>query len=118
MKRAFEINPVFRRDSRVRWRGKASYLALLLLAVAACGVVLWSYNDNLGRRELWDAGHGGRELFVALSYMQLCVWLLIVPGLTAPGIAFERERGLLEALQLSGMRPSSIVFGKLTAVMM
>jgi ABC-type transport system involved in multi-copper enzyme maturation permease subunit len=117
-----EWNPVFRRESRVRWRGNRAFALLLLLAASLSVVMAFSYHaSELGGKSVESASQltrGGREIFRALSLLQLAVWLLIVPALAAPGLAFERERGLLESLQLSGMTARRIVLGKFAAVML
>lgn len=54
-----------------------------------------------------------RDLFRSLNLMQVIGWMLIAPALTASAIAGERERGLLESLQLSYLSAARIVSGKL-----
>jgi hypothetical protein len=59
----------------------------------------------------------GSKLFNLITLMQTLVWMLIAPSLTAPAIAGERERGLLEGLQLSELTPLRIVLGKLSSTL-
>jgi ABC-type transport system involved in multi-copper enzyme maturation permease subunit len=58
-----------------------------------------------------------RELFQVLSILQIAGWMILAPALTAAGLAGERERGLLEAVQLSRMTPFSILFGKMMSAL-
>ena len=117
-----EINPVFRRESRVRWRGNRAFVLLALLATLLSLVMIFFYAISdisepsvVSLDRLSASGH---ELFKRLVFTQLGAWLLIVPALAAPGIAFERERGLLEALQLSGMAPWRVALGKFAGVLL
>lgn len=117
-----EINPVFRRESRVRWRGNRAFLLLMLLATALSLVMAFLYamsdmggQDFMTSERLRKSGH---DIFRALSGVQLGAWLLIVPALAAPGVAYERERGLLEALQLSGLAAWRVALGKFAGVIL
>lgn len=115
-------NPVFHRESRVRWRDWRSFGLLFFYAMALSYVLGWSYATNgAGNRDPRageDLATTGREVFRTLQMMQMCAWLLIVPILTSTIISSERERGLLEALQLSGLRARHIIGGKLGAILL
>lgn len=54
----------------------------------------------------------GRDLFFGLAILQVSVWLLIAASTAAPAIAAERERGLLEALQMASLPARRVVMGK------
>lgn len=115
-----EANPVYRRESRVLWRGDRPFLLLFFHAVALAFAALSAYSrSGVGNSDLvtHNLNAGGRAMFQALSEMQLDISLLVVPILAAPTIAFERERGLLEALHLTGVTSRSIVVGKLGGVL-
>src|SRR5215216_6091728 len=58
----------------------------------------------------------GRQLFESLILLQVVAWLLIAPATAAPMLAAERERGLLEALQLANLPARRVVLGKYLAV--
>lgn len=115
-----EWNPVFRRESRVRWRDERAFMLLFGLAALFSVVIIYFYdNTSLGGQDLLASArvsHDGHEIFKALSMAQVTAWLLIVPALAASGVAFERERGLLEALQLSGLAPARVILGKLSGI--
>lgn len=59
----------------------------------------------------------GRRVFHTLSWILTLCWMLLAPMLTATSIAGERERGLLESLQLSSLSPTKVVAGKLLATL-
>ncbi|HEV7864897.1 MAG TPA: ABC transporter permease, partial [Acidimicrobiia bacterium] len=57
----------------------------------------------------------GRAAFQTLLFVMLLLVCFIVPGLAAGGVAGERERQTLLPLQVTLLRPRSILFGKLAA---
>lgn len=113
----FEANPVFKRELRARWRRPAAYLTLFFYAAPlALGMALF-YNDQVTS---WSVDHSlatvGKDVFEMLIFLQIATWLFIAALTAAPAIAFERERGLLEALQLANLKASRIVWGKLLSL--
>ena len=109
----FEPNPVFKRELRARWRRPAAYLTLFFYAAPlALGMVIY-YGDIAARLDP-DKSLSliGENIFGILVFAQIAVWLFISALTAAPVIAMERERGLLEALQLANLKASHIVWGK------
>ena len=114
-----QINPILALELRARWRSNRSFLLLLGVALALSLVALFIYQRAVGTtsESSYDPFTGainpgisnfdlrfsaiGRELFTALAHSNILVWLLIAAASAATGIARERERGLLESLQLS-----------------
>ncbi len=130
----FEPNPVFRRELRARWRRLAAFLTLFFYAAPLAMAMTLAYADKAGQPP--EAGMGGsalqgitievfgpqlavigRQLFESLILLQIVAWLLIAPATAAPTIAAERERGLLEALQLTALPARRVVLGKYLAVL-
>lgn len=113
-------NPILTRELRARWRSNLSSILLfcyaLFLALAA-GLVYasasFSSRDSTLLRQMADTGH---TLFLTLSGMQIGAWILLGPALTATTIASERERGLLEMLQMTSLSAWRICAGKLMSV--
>ena len=64
------------------------------------------------------ASRTGHALFAALAIGNVAVWFVLAPLLTATGVARERERGLLESLQLSRMSPRSQVVARAMSAML
>ena len=114
-----QLNPILALELRARWRNNRSFLLLLGVALALSLVALFIYQRAVGTtgQNSYDPLTGaeipaitnfdlrfsaiGRELFSALAHVNILVWLLIATAGAATGIARERERGLLESLQLS-----------------
>jgi ABC-type transport system involved in multi-copper enzyme maturation permease subunit len=113
------LNPVLARELKERMRRKRSGFVLtvylLLLSFA-----LWLL--YLGASAAGADGPGalrlaslGRAAFQTLLFVMLLLVCFIVPGLAAGGIAGERERQTLVPLQVTLLRPRSILLGKLAA---
>jgi ABC-type transport system involved in multi-copper enzyme maturation permease subunit len=113
------LNPVLARELKERMRRKRSgfvlTIYLLLLSFA-----LWLL--YLGASAAGADGPGalrlaslGRAAFQTLLFVMLLLVCFIVPGLAAGGIAGERERQTLVPLQVTLLRPRSILLGKLAA---
>ena len=115
------INPVLGRELRERMRtGRAFvvlgvFLALLMLTV----YLVYQGRESTGLIELDLARQTqlGRDLYEWVLFVMLALVLFFVPGLTAGAIAGERERQTLLPLQVTLLRPRSILFGKVLAGM-
>lgn len=120
------LNPVLRRELMERWRGRRAaatltvyltVLALILYALYQVGVALLESNTGFG------VGMGGgssgpalgRFLFEGLLFFVLLLVLFVSPGYAAAQLSTERERRTLPLLQVTLLRPSQIVLGKLGA---
>ena len=117
-----EANPILVREVRARWRKwpafavAGGYSILLALWMGWCYAQAVSHAPvNPSPRS--GAPKMGSELFWQLSMMQIILWMLLAPALTATSISGERERGLLDGLQLSPLTPRQIVNGKLLSAL-
>lgn len=121
------MNPILKREFFVRWRDWRSHLLLLVLAILLSVAAYWSYSSALQSAPLDYRGYPprpiieslatrasrtGHALFSTLCIGNVAVWFVMAPLLTATGVARERERGLLESLQLSRMSSRSQVFSR------
>ncbi len=129
-----QINPILALELRARWRANRSFWLLLGVALTLSLVAGFIYqravfttsNSSFDPRtgsvtpalESGQASAVGRELFVALGHVNLIVWLLIAVAAAAPTIARERERGLLESLQLSRMSAPAQIAARFVANLM
>ncbi len=113
------LNPILTRELRARWRGGRSMILVIsyaaFLAVAAGIVYATSSISNDASDISGQMARVGHNLFLTLSGLQIVAWMLIAPALTATTVAAERERGLLETLQLTPLSPWRICGGKLLA---
>ena len=77
------------------------------------------YEGNAGTSNAFDllphATASAGSIFETVILMMTVLVLFFVPGLTAGAIAGERERQTLVPLQVTLLRPRSILFGKVAA---
>ncbi len=114
-------NPVLARELRVRMRGARAALMLTIYLLVLCVVVWLTYQAKTGTADLFSAPAAtqtasiGRAMFQWVVFFLTLLVFFIVPALTAGTVAGERERQTLVPLQVTLLRPRSIVLGKLGA---
>jgi len=117
------MNPVLGREVRERVRsGRAFVVVTVFLGLLS--LVLWAvYSSQQDQRAdpfggglmITEAASVGRTVFEWLILMMFLLVLFLVPGLTSGAVSGERERQTLVPLQITLLRPRSIVLGKLGA---
>ena len=111
-------NPVLIRELRGRWRRPITHIILFAYGAVLALLMGLVYNANVSGVNLANDGASrllGRNLFSSFLTVQIGVWMLLAAALTAPSIAGERERGLLQGILLSPVTPGAIVRGKLVS---
>lgn len=115
------LNPVLGRELKERMRGVRSFAALAiflaLLTLATWIVYRGNQQTDPFSFDLARQTRVGRELYEWILSIMLVLVLFFVPGLTAGAIAGERERQTLLPLQVTLLRPRSIVWGKVLAAL-
>ena len=113
------LNPVLARELKERMRRKRSGFVLTVYLLLLSGALWLLY---LGASAAGTDGPGalrlaslGRAAFQTVLFVMLLLVCFIVPGLAAGGVAGERERQTLVPLQVTLLRPRSILLGKLAA---
>ncbi len=110
------LNPVLARELKERMRRKRSFLVLtiyLVLLTFALWILYLGAGSGLGGA--MRLASLGRAAFQTLLFTMLILVCFIVPALAAGGIAGERERRTLAPMQVTLLRPSSILAGKLAS---
>ena len=115
------INPVLSRELTERMRGPramvmlSAYLGVLGLVL----VVVYRSESDLGSNRygspLSELAAAGETIFEWMLLFTMLLVLFLVPGFTAGSVAGERERQTLMPMQVSLLRPLSIVLGKIGA---
>lgn len=112
------MNPILVREMRARWRGVRPFLLLGGYVLLLCVFWVLIFRVQFREQSHWgrfNAAVLGRDLFTFLTMAQVG-FLIGLPGLlTANTIAWEREQGLLEGMQLTFLSPARIVIGKLVS---
>ena len=109
------LNPVLARELKERMRRRRTFLVLtvyLLLLTGALWILYLGAGSGVGALRLAALG---RAAFQTLLFTMLILVCFIVPALAAGGIAGERERRTLAPMQVTLLRPWSILAGKLAS---
>jgi ABC-type transport system involved in multi-copper enzyme maturation permease subunit len=115
------LNPVLARELKQRMRGRHVWMVVTLYLAVLAVILRWVYvaasqDETFGfDGTLLASASVGRAIFQWLLFFMLLLVCFIVPGLTAGAISGERERQTLISLQITLLRPRSIVVGKLLA---
>ncbi|MGH9266572.1 MAG: ABC transporter permease [Acidimicrobiales bacterium] len=119
------LNPVLGREIKERMRSARAvailmgYLGLLagILYLAYRGGLLFVRNMGVEGGGAFGSAALGRTMFEWLLFFLLVFVSFIAPGIAAGAVVGERERRTLHLLQLTLLKPRSIVLGKLGASM-
>lgn len=112
------MNPVLARELRQRMRGRWAPIVITIYLLVLAGVmhlVHSAYVRATDSTSALEAGGLGRTLFQTLLFFMLMLLCFLVPGLSAAAVAGERERQTLVPIQVTLLKPFSIVLGKLMA---
>lgn len=114
------MNPVVGREVTERLRGLRAFVALsafVLVLTLTAFLVYEAASVGAGSFDLAARTRVGRQVFESVILIMTILVLFFVPGLTAGAIAGERERQTLATLQVTLLRPRSILAGKIVAAL-
>lgn len=118
---ALTVNPVLRRELVERMRGGRTVVVLTVYLLLLSGILYLVYTVTRDTRtDPWESAasqvaSAGRGIFEWLVFFMVLLVLFLVPGVTSGAIAGERERQTLVPLQVTLLRPTSILLGKIGA---
>ncbi len=104
-------NPIFLHEMRRRMRSPRAYGAMFVYLILLVVVDLFLVYDYTNMGPAWLTGMS-RDMFVGISFAQLVLVLVLVPGMCAGAITLEREHQTLESLLLTPLRSWDVVLGK------
>lgn len=116
----FTENPILAKEMRSRFRSRKQTKANRI-ASAICISVVAGLLYYLGLASLFSpqSGFRGRDLYgISVIGFQLTLLILLTPSLAAGSITQEREQQTWNALLLSRLTASEIVFGKYAACLL
>jgi ABC-2 type transport system permease protein len=118
---AVTVNPVLRRELVERMRGGRTAVIITIYLLLLSGILYLVYSVTRdARTNPWESAvsqvaSAGRGIFEWLVFFMVLLVLFLVPGMTSGAIAGERERQTLAPLQVTLLRPRSILLGKVAA---
>lgn len=109
-------NPIVEREALTRSRAWTTpvTITLYLCLLGGFALAMFSRASSSAPNGLPGAEDMANAAFLTVGF-QLVLILLFAPALAAGGIAGERERGTLDMLVLSRLRPVDLAWGKLAA---
>jgi ABC-type transport system involved in multi-copper enzyme maturation permease subunit len=116
-------NPVLARELKERMRTRRAPITICIYLTILAGIVYLVYQARTGDSSslssvgVSEMASVGRSVFEWLVFFMLLLVLFMVPGFTSGAIAGERERQTLVPLQVTLLRPRSILLGKIAASM-
>jgi len=118
------VNPVLARELKERMRGRRAPIVLTIYLVILAAILELVYQTragssvgSFGAPVATEVAGVGRTIFEWLVFFMLLLVIFLVPGFTSGAIAGERERQTLVPLQVTLLRPVSIIIGKISASM-
>ena len=116
------LNPVLARELTERMRGPRAMVMLSGYLVVLGLVLVLVYrsksvaaNSRFGGSPVIELATAGQGIFEWTLLFTMLLVLFLVPGFTAGSVVGERERQTLMPMQVSLLRPRSIILGKLGA---
>ncbi len=120
------VNPVLARELKERVRGwKAPAIITTYLVMLGAVVYLVYEAEKSGATNSFGFSAAaatrssliGRGIFEWMVFFMILLVMFIVPGLTASAVAGERERQTLVPLQVTLLKPRSIILGKISSAL-
>ncbi len=116
--RAIQLsNPILTRELKERMRTLRAPVVLTIYLLVL-GLVAFAAERVMARDAAFNPGAAaglGRAVFHFLLFFTLMMICFLVPGFTAGSVTSERERQTFPLLQVTLLRPSAIVIGKLVS---
>ena len=112
------MNPVLGRELKERVRGLRAFLIAAFFVAFLALTAFLVYEGNKVSASVFDLSRQtrlGRDPFDWVLFIMTLLVLFFVPGLLAGAVAGERERQTLLPLQVTMLRPRSIITGKVSA---
>lgn len=113
------VNPVVGRELTERLRGLRAFVAvsIFVLLLTLTAFLVFEGSGAATDGDLSTRTSVGRLVFESVLLIMTALVLFFVPGIAAGAIAGERERQTLATLQVTLLRPRSILAGKIVAAL-
>lgn len=112
----YKMNPVYRKESRLRVRSLKFVVTLLLYNLFLVGIALFGFEMAFNVHWNNHVDYSGATLiYLVLISIETTMVVFMVPAYTAGCIAGEREKQTLDILLTTVMSPRQIILGKLAS---
>ena len=112
----YKLNPVFRKETRLRVRSWKFLMALFVYNFFLILVALFGFEMVFSVH--WNAYvdySGANLVYILLIGLETTMLVFMIPSFTAGSIASEREKQTLDILLTTLMSPEQVIMGKLAS---
>lgn len=114
MKRRWSINPVYRKETKLRVRSVKFALTVLFYNLILIAIALFGFEIMFNVRWNRQIDYSNAvQIYLVMIVLETLMVMFLVPAFTAGSIAGEREKQTLEILLTTTLKPREIVWGKL-----
>lgn len=109
------INPVYKNEMKASVRSIRLFLILLAFNGILAALSFLAFAGIINQSRYFGRISGLTNIYSTMAYIELTMFMLIIPTITAGSITGEKERKTLDLLLTSKMTSFSIILGKLEA---
>lgn len=109
------MNPVYKNEMKASVRSIRLFLILLAFNGILAALSFLAFAGIINQSRYFGRISGLTNIYSTMAYIELAMFMLIIPTITAGSITGEKERKTLDLLLTSKMTSFSIILGKLEA---
>jgi ABC-2 type transport system permease protein len=108
-------NAVYKNEMKANVRSVRFFLVLFAFNSILSALSFLAFAGIMNQSRYFGQISGLTNIYSTMAYIELAMFMLIIPTITAGSITGEKERKTLDLLLISKMTPFSIIIGKLEA---
>ena len=108
-------NAVYKNEMKANVRSVRFFLVLFAFNSILSALCFLAFAGIMNQSRYFGQISGLTNIYSTMAYIELAMFMLIIPTITAGSITGEKERKTLDLLLISKMTPFSIIIGKLEA---
>ena len=108
-------NAVYKNEMKANVRSVRFFLVLFAFNSILSALSFLAFAGIMNQSRYFGQISGLTNIYSPMAYIELAMFMLIIPTITAGSITGEKERKTLDLLLISKMTPFSIIIGKLEA---
>lgn len=108
-------NAVYKNEMKANVRSVRFFLVLFAFNSILSALSFLAFAGIMNQSRYFGKISGLTNIYSTMAYIELAMFMLIIPTITAGSITGEKERKTLDLLLISKMTPFAIIIGKLEA---
>ena len=105
-------NAVYKNEMKANVRSVRFFLVLFAFNSILSALSFLAFAGIMNQSRYFGQISGLTNIYSTMAYIELAMFMLIIPTITAGSITGEKERKTLDLLLISKMTPFSIIIGK------